>query len=216
MASIYCERCGRLDSSLRVTVFTTVVSIVIASHKNPRVAILCETCRKTERWRPTILSALFGWWGIPWGLFWTLEALAENLGGGKQPAENNAALLAVVGQSLVERGDSRGALEAWNQSLAYKNDPVVERAIIELRAQGSVRAATPAVRFRPGDRVVARTGVASMYAEPAGQSATRGVLSGDSAAIVLTAHGDWLEVRFLGGGVGWLRPDEVRTSGESE
>jgi hypothetical protein len=31
----------------------------------------------------TILALLLGWWGIPFGIFWTLEALFYNLGGGK-------------------------------------------------------------------------------------------------------------------------------------
>jgi hypothetical protein len=31
----------------------------------------------------TILSALIGWWGIPWGAIYTIGALVTNLGGGK-------------------------------------------------------------------------------------------------------------------------------------
>jgi hypothetical protein len=31
----------------------------------------------------TILSALLGWWGIPWGPIYTIGALVTNLGGGK-------------------------------------------------------------------------------------------------------------------------------------
>jgi hypothetical protein len=30
----------------------------------------------------TLLSFLVGWWGIPWGPIWTIEAIARNLGGG--------------------------------------------------------------------------------------------------------------------------------------
>ncbi|MBX7223588.1 MAG: hypothetical protein K1Y36_26985 [Blastocatellia bacterium] len=30
----------------------------------------------------TILSALVGWWGFPWGLIFTVQVLATNLGGG--------------------------------------------------------------------------------------------------------------------------------------
>ena len=31
----------------------------------------------------TLLTLLLGWWGIPWGLIYTIEALATNLSGGK-------------------------------------------------------------------------------------------------------------------------------------
>lgn len=30
----------------------------------------------------TILSLAVGWWGIPWGLFWTPAAIYKNLSGG--------------------------------------------------------------------------------------------------------------------------------------
>ena len=31
----------------------------------------------------TLLSLFAGWWGIPWGPIYTIEALVANLGGGK-------------------------------------------------------------------------------------------------------------------------------------
>jgi hypothetical protein len=31
----------------------------------------------------TLISFLLGWWGLPWGPIYTIQALATNLGGGK-------------------------------------------------------------------------------------------------------------------------------------
>lgn len=31
----------------------------------------------------TLLSVALGWWGLPWGIIFTLQTLATNLGGGK-------------------------------------------------------------------------------------------------------------------------------------
>jgi len=31
----------------------------------------------------TLISAFFGWWGIPWGPIYTIQSLITNLGGGK-------------------------------------------------------------------------------------------------------------------------------------
>ena len=31
----------------------------------------------------TVISLLFGWWGIPWGIVYTLECLFNNTNGGK-------------------------------------------------------------------------------------------------------------------------------------
>ena len=35
----------------------------------------------------TLLSLVFGWWGIPWGFIYTPLCLATNLGGGKDVTE---------------------------------------------------------------------------------------------------------------------------------
>ena len=32
---------------------------------------------------PTLLSCVIGWWGFPWGVIYTLQAIFTNLGGGK-------------------------------------------------------------------------------------------------------------------------------------
>src|SRR5687767_14641771 len=109
MSSFSCQRCGRADSSLRLAVFPWVVSVLIMSFKRASVGIFCSTCRSSERWKYFGISALLGWWGIPWGIFWTLEALANNAAGGKLPEEENAALLASLGQTFVDDGDLAGA-----------------------------------------------------------------------------------------------------------
>lgn len=35
----------------------------------------------------TVVSLLAGWWGIPWGPIYTIQALIENLGGGVDVTE---------------------------------------------------------------------------------------------------------------------------------
>lgn len=32
----------------------------------------------------TLISFFFGWWGIPWGPFWTVEAIVKNFKGGEK------------------------------------------------------------------------------------------------------------------------------------
>jgi hypothetical protein len=41
----------------------------------------------------TLLSAVAGWWGIPWGPIYTVVALANNLKGGKDVTPQVVALL---------------------------------------------------------------------------------------------------------------------------
>jgi len=45
----------------------------------------------------TLLSLLAGWWGIPWGIIYTIQALVTNLGGGQ---DITAQVLAAVGQAV--------------------------------------------------------------------------------------------------------------------
>ena len=38
--------------------------------------------------RYSLISLLFGWWGIPWGPIWTLGTVFKNLGGGVDVTAN--------------------------------------------------------------------------------------------------------------------------------
>ena len=80
----------------RFVVYLWVVSILIITWKRPSAIHYIAPGR--SRVMPGLMfsavSAVFGWWGIPWGLFYTVEALAENFGGGKDvTAEVRSALL---------------------------------------------------------------------------------------------------------------------------
>jgi hypothetical protein len=61
---------------------------------------------------------LLGWWGIPWGPFYTLQALVQNLRGGRKPGDANARILgyqaryfASVGRMFLARSLAIMALE---------------------------------------------------------------------------------------------------------
>jgi hypothetical protein len=207
MAAVACQRCGRVDQTLRLTVFPWVVSIVLMSFKRAAVGVYCANCRSSEKWKYLGISALFGWWGIPWGFFWTLEALGHTAGGGQQPAEQNAALLAALGQQLLQAGDEAGAREAWSASVTLKGDPVVERAILMLDVAGS--ASEPdSVSVRPGDvvRVLRTTGARS---SPDASASVVASSTAGSAHVVLARRSGWTQVRLQAGVAGWLEDSEI-------
>lgn len=206
MATLVCERCGKVDTSLRLTVFPWVVSIVIMSFKRAKVGIFCADCRSSERWKYIGVSALLGWWGIPFGLFWTLESLAKNAGGGEQPREQNAALLVALGQEMLADGNRVGAREAWTASLAVKNEPVVERALLGLDASASP--ATTQSRVRPGDVVlVAGSGVVRSVPDGA---APRVAVATGTRNVVLSSRDGWTQLRLADGQVGWVPNSDIR------
>jgi hypothetical protein len=54
-----------------------------------------------------LISALLGWWGIPWGLYWTSVALVDNLRGGTDVTQEVVASL-----TGSPRGAGQGASAA--------------------------------------------------------------------------------------------------------
>ena len=207
MATVACQRCGRVDTSLRMTVFPWVVSIVIMSYKRAAVGIFCSPCRSSEKWKYFGISALLGWWGIPWGLFWTLEALAKNASGGQQPIDQNAALLAVLGQEFLDGGNTIGAREAWSASLAIKSDPTVERALLMLDVHPSAPAFSgPSIR--PGDVVRLIRG---SHVRSSPDEASPIVVSSAAGAthVALARRSGWTQVRLGAGVTGWLADGDI-------
>jgi len=126
---VSCSRCGKVDASLRVSTFTTVWSFIILSFYKGWAYILCARCRTIVSLRFNLQILLFGWWGIPWGPIFSVGALIKNSAGGHQPRENNAILLAIVGQNLINLGEYVEAEKALTASLRLKEDPVVIRLL---------------------------------------------------------------------------------------
>ena len=121
-----CQRCGRFDSSLRGTAFTYAVSLLVVTLRRPgSFGIFCSRCRKKEALKYSLISGLFGWWGIPWGPIYTLQTIGQNSAGGLQSPELNADLLAAIGAELAERGDRNEAIAALERSLELRDQPDV-------------------------------------------------------------------------------------------
>lgn len=57
----------------------------------------------------TLLSFLFGWWGIPWGPKCTMEAIQSNLRGGKDVTDDVMAV--VAGYVLYEETEAKRRAE---------------------------------------------------------------------------------------------------------
>jgi len=53
----------------------------------------------------TLLSLLAGWWGIPWGIIYTISAVWTNLNGGR---DVTAEILSSIGQTQSSQNINRG------------------------------------------------------------------------------------------------------------
>lgn len=130
-----CEKCGRVDSTLRVTVFTWVISLLVISFRRGWAKILCARCRIKYALLFDLQNFFMGWWGFPFGILWTFEALCQNSMGGQQPEENNALFLAGLGYELYAKGDIKAAVKVLEASLKLRKDLRVEAFYWQVKAK---------------------------------------------------------------------------------
>ena len=74
----------------RFVVFLWTASVVIVSIKQPTDVhfIRADERAFTKALRPTLITLLFGWWGVPWGPIYSIESLATNLSGGRDVTQD--------------------------------------------------------------------------------------------------------------------------------
>lgn len=140
-----CEKCGKRDATLRVSIGMLTVSFLIVSfRRGVGGGLLCSTCRAKDGIWHSLVSLLLGPWGLPWGIFWTIQAIWTNMGGEIQPPEVNAQLLRFVSAALHLEGRHWEAADALAASLSLQDDADVRRALEELRATAE-RSGSPRV-----------------------------------------------------------------------
>jgi hypothetical protein len=78
------EIIAEVDQGARFVYYQYCVSIIILTFRRSSdiYFIRADEGRVTKGLPWTILSAVVGWWGIPWGPIYTIGALFKNLRGG--------------------------------------------------------------------------------------------------------------------------------------
>lgn len=132
---LYCSKCKRQDSTLRLTLMYYAMSFLILTMRRGASGIWCERCRAIESAKWTLLSGILGWWGLPWGPLYTLHALLINALGGKQPRDENAHILRIVGYQLYSKGNLIEAMKALKHSVALQRNVEAEQLLLHIRTQ---------------------------------------------------------------------------------
>jgi hypothetical protein len=65
-----CPNCQKPNQGLVGGIIRKVRSYIIFTQHETRPMIACQTCVESERKNQLIKTSIFGWWGIPWGLFY--------------------------------------------------------------------------------------------------------------------------------------------------
>ena len=93
--SLTCPECGQKESKLIGTLIRTVKSFIVFTSYKKTPIISCRICADKKRKDAMITTAFLGWWGIPWGLFRTPQAIIASLTDNKKREQISDEILTV-------------------------------------------------------------------------------------------------------------------------
>lgn len=112
-------RCGKITAQPRYVVFDLVWGRLKKVQKRTIAGVFCRTCADRAAVKASLITWLAGWWAWPNGPKETVKALANNIRGGRKPAERNARLLLRQARAFRARGEMELARSAADQALVY-------------------------------------------------------------------------------------------------
>lgn len=137
---VICSVCSRVTAQPRYLVFRNVISVILVTTRNPIQGIYCSTCAKAVALKATLLTAVAGWWGVPWGPIFTIVEGLRNGVGGANIKENEERLLWHNAVAFAYRGDASLAY-GLAKRVEFAADPEIagnaKRLMEHLRAGGT-------------------------------------------------------------------------------
>ncbi|MEP0548426.1 MAG: hypothetical protein ABJF88_15930 [Rhodothermales bacterium] len=96
-----CPACGKSDHPLNGGVVADAKSFVLVTSLDKRTVVACPACLAAQAKRAALMTALLGWWAIPWGPIRTIQALTNDFRTMRQSQRSEAsdALRAFVEQN---------------------------------------------------------------------------------------------------------------------
>ena len=74
-----CPECGQTRRPLNGGEVADAKSFVLFTTFDSHTAVACPDCLARRAKRSAVVTALFGWWGIPWGPFYSVKALRRDI-----------------------------------------------------------------------------------------------------------------------------------------
>ncbi len=78
LQALPCPVCRSTAQPLNATCTSKVMSFLVVTMWKKQLAIACPTCLDKLNRDARTTSALLGWWGFPWGVLRTVQALVAN------------------------------------------------------------------------------------------------------------------------------------------
>jgi curved DNA-binding protein CbpA len=133
---IRCSVCNRITPLPRSIVFQRVYSTLVATIRRPVEGIFCAACARKTALKASLISAIAGWWALPWGPIHTVAAIARNSWGGRQEARSAQQLAWHNAQAFYSQGELSQAY-ALARRLRSASDPNI--ALNASRLAGELR-----------------------------------------------------------------------------
>lgn len=130
---VACSGCGAITAQPRYTIYWRVVSFVVGTLRQPVQGVFCRRCADRRGLAASATTWALGWWGVPWGPFWTVKALWCNLRGGERPADLNASLLRQQALYFWATGKPALARAALDQATRLVERPELRQKLEKMR-----------------------------------------------------------------------------------
>ena len=79
VSKLCCPICGNSTERLNATMTSEVMSFLFFTTYNKKIKVGCPNCLDKANNNALAKTAILGWWGIPWGIIRTPQAIALNL-----------------------------------------------------------------------------------------------------------------------------------------
>jgi predicted nucleic-acid-binding Zn-ribbon protein len=79
VSNLSCPSCGNMTERLNATMTGEVMSFIFFTTYNKKIKVGCPHCLDKANSNALTKTALLGWWGFPWGVIRTPQAIALNI-----------------------------------------------------------------------------------------------------------------------------------------
>lgn len=125
---IKCSKCAQVTTQPRFIIFRHVVSVLVLTRTTPNGGIYCGDCAPRVAFRASAISAVFGWWGIPWGPINTIKEIVRNALGGQANAAADEELLWHNAVAFLDQNKLDLSISLAQHLRAAKNTEIANRA----------------------------------------------------------------------------------------
>jgi hypothetical protein len=132
-----CMVCGRQDETVRIAVYPYVYSLLVVTYRRHYAGVWCGKHRRQKQLLAGLITALGGWWGLPFGFIYTPKALYQIARGHNVEPDLNAMLLRGIANARLAEEDVEGALRCLEASLQLEEKPATQDSLKKLRSEHS-------------------------------------------------------------------------------